>query len=102
MTDNIDHAAEALALIRKHTNGLPSAQVVAAAIEAHATLALVAATEKVAEQARIANLIALTRSGFGELMSAGHDAMTEQVPHPDWPNTTLSVIHPEIRKGLGL
>ena len=47
-----DHAQGARDLIAKYTKGGPSAQVIAAAIEAHATLA-------VAHELRTANLIAV-------------------------------------------
>lgn len=94
MTEYIDHAAKARKLLARYENA--SLHIIeATAAQAHATLALV-------EQQRIANLVALSTSGLGPLMQAGDRALLESVPHPEWPNTTIEVLHPEIRIALGL
>lgn len=81
MTDNIDHAAEALRLIASgKERGHPSdSDSPIAEAQMHATLALVAATEKVAEQQRIANVIALSKYwGDATQMQALRNMMVEQ------------------------
>jgi len=64
---DIDHASEARRLVTDETLEVTlegEESEVYAAAQVHATLALVAATEKVAEQARIANLIAYHAAGM--------------------------------------
>ena len=87
---DIDHAAEARRLISDETLEVTlegEESEVYAAAQVHATLALVAATEKVAEQARIANLIALG----GKYVWDDGDR-----------NTYIDLLHPQIKEGLGL
>lgn len=69
MTDNIDHAAQALRGIDPKTWSEAGASdgdlsTLIGVAQVHATLALVAATEKMAEQQRIANLIAYHAAGM--------------------------------------
>lgn len=89
MTDNIDHTAEALSSIEaaKEWEEVELAALLLTDAQVHATLALVAATEKVAEQARIANLIALGG---------------KYVWHDGDRNTYIDLLHPQIKEGLGL
>ena len=96
MTERIDHAAAARNLLEMDS-GIDDDMVapVIAIAQVHATLALV-------EQQRIANLIALSASGIGPLMQAGDRALMHPEPHPDWPNTNIDVVRPEIRQALGL
>lgn len=85
MTDNIDHAAEAFRVLQLPTSMEDATEANALAYaQVHATLALVAATEKVAEQQRIANLVAL--------------ATSEYVPLGEIEGLALE----DIKKGLGL
>ena len=77
MTNRIDHAAEAVGLLALAAAGVRDRRYLIAAAHIHATLA-------VAEQARIANLIALAKL-------AGHSGPDE-----------VAVLRPDIAAALGI
>ena len=92
MTNRIDHAAEAVGLlalaVAAQHQGDPRHLIAAAHI--HATLA-------VAEQARIANLIALLKDTF-----ASHEALEELSDVATAQSGQLISLRPEIAAALGI
>ena len=90
MSERIDHVAEALRVARQ-ANGKTTEQAVplVAVAQVHATLALV-------EQQRIANLIALGRTG----RVAPGTIFNEQLSSFDFDSP--QTLRPEIREALGL
>lgn len=60
------------------------------------------ATRLLAEQQRIANLIALYRSESNFLSSAAFDALAQSVPVEPFSNDPEFVMLQDIREGLGL
>ena len=98
MADRIDHAAEAVALLRRVSGSRMSdaeASVSVSAAQVHATLA-------VAEQQRIANLIALESARSHRTDRRGHywgpDLLWEPGPDPEG----NAVLRPEIARALGV
>lgn len=82
---DIDHAAKALHFI--DDSWVETDELRAAKAQVHATLALVAATEKVAEQARIANLVEYLK--IASVHRGGYDDSTK-------------ALEKRVREGLGL
>jgi hypothetical protein len=115
MTERIDHAGEAVksggraqeffwqdcSIAEQITFNLLDAQ-------SHATLALAAETAGLKEQARIANLIALSDMRARSLAEASDpwvtswDAMFQAVPNPAIPGEVKWVLRPDIAAALGL
>ena len=101
MTDRIDHAAEALALLRRVSGSRMSdgeASVSVSAAQAEANLALV-------EQARLANLIALATYTEGDeipdlLRAEAQAALAPWVPTD--PDDEYPQVRPEVAAALGL
>lgn len=108
MTDRIDHAAEAVALLNlavmAQHQGDPRHLIAAAQV--HATLALV-------KQQRIANLISLAKLAgrdedvHEEVAAAAYGALNALVSYQDVPNGHMGpdevvVLRPEIAAALGI
>ena len=108
MTNRIDHAAEAVGLlalaVAAQHQGDPRHLIAAAHI--HATLA-------VAEQARIANLIALAKlagrdeDAHEEVAAAAYGALNALISYQDVPNghsgpDEVAVLRPDIAAALGI
>ncbi len=100
MSDRIDHKAEARkwldpAVWEKEGATDESVPVLVAVAQVHATLAQVAATEALAEQQRIANLIALASGGDETAYLVNGE--TNKYDENRW-----RALRAEIREGLGL
>ena len=108
MTDRIDHAAEAVALLNlavtAQRQGDPRRIIAAAHV--HAALA-------VAEQARIANLVALAslagrdEDAHEEVAAAAYGALNALIRYRDVPNghagpDEVAVLRPDIAAALGI
>lgn len=113
VSERIDHVAESLRLRHYAESPGPGSPEVAAnylvAAQVHATLALVAATERVAEQQRIANLIALVQGSEGDeatdYLAAEALSALVGVPFRRRPMenpVSADSIRGEIREALGL
>ena len=105
MTDRIDHAAEAVGLLALAA-GVRDRRYLIAAAHIHATLA-------VAEQARIANLIALAKlagrdeDAHEEVAAAAYGALNALISYQDVPNghsgpDEVAVLRPDIAAALGI
>ena len=106
MTNRIDHAAEAVGLLALAAAGVRDRRYLIAAAHIHATLA-------VAEQARIANLIALAKlagrdeDGGEEVAAAAYGALNALISYQDVPNghsgpDEVAVLRPDIAAALGI
>lgn len=108
MAERIDHASEAVTLIRRvsgtrMTDGEATVSLMGA--QAHATLALV-------EQQRIANLVSLAGLPGGEpgvsgealalLSGEGAHSLAEWTPMPGVPDDEYVRIRPDIAAALGI
>ena len=95
MTNRIDHAAEAVGLLALAAAGVRDRRYLIAAAHIHATLA-------VAEQARIANLIALAKlagrdeDAHEEVAAAAYGANGHSGPDE------VAVLRPDIAAALGI
>ena len=106
MTNRIDHAAEAVGLLALAAAGVRDRRYLIAAAHIHATLA-------VAEQARIANLIALAKlagrdeDAHEEVAAAAYGALNALISYQDVPNghsgpDEAAVLRPDIAAALGI
>ena len=106
MTNRIDHAAEAVGLLALAAAGVRDRRYLIAAAHLHATLA-------VAEQARIANLIALAKlagrdeDAHEEVTAAAYGALNALISYQDVPNghsgpDEVAVLRPDIAAALGI
>ena len=106
MTNRIDHAAEAVGLLALAAAGVRDRRYLIAAARIHATLA-------VAEQARIANLIALAKlagrdeDAHEEVAAAAYGALNALISYQDVPNghsgpDEVAVLRPDIAAALGI
>ena len=106
MTNRIDHAAEAVGLLALAAAGVRDRRYLIAAAHIHAPLA-------VAEQARIANLIALAKlagrdeDAHEEVAAAAYGALNALISYQDVPNghsgpDEVAVLRPDIAAALGI
>ena len=106
MTNRIDHAAEAVGLLALAAAGVRDRRYLIAATHIHATLAI-------AEQARIANLIALAKlagrdeDAHEEVAAAAYGALNALISYQDVPNghsgpDEVAVLRPDIAAALGI
>ena len=103
MTNRIDHAAEAVGLLALAAAGVRDRRYLIAATHIHATLA-------VAEQARIANLIALAKlagrdeDAHEEVAAAAYGALNALISYQDGHSgpDEVAVLRPDIAAALGI